>query len=81
MDVYKCNLTDEKNAACARSTQKYQDRIVSAMDLSVDPCEDFYEYACGCWSFQNPIPDGDLAFNNFNLTTKKNQIAMKTLLG
>jgi endothelin-converting enzyme/putative endopeptidase len=30
---------------------------VSAMDRTVDPCEDLYQYSCGGWLRNNPLPD------------------------
>lgn len=30
----------------------------SAMEETVNPCDDFYQYSCGGWLAKNPIPDG-----------------------
>src|SRR5665213_798477 len=50
------------------------------MNRAVQPCENFYVYACGNWNTLNPIPPGQARWDVYAKLTHENQLYLWGLL-
>lgn len=55
--------------------------VIRALDETQDPCDDFYEFACGGWIKNNPIPEGKSSWGIFSKIELQNQLIIRYALG
>lgn len=46
--------------------------ILQQLNQSVDPCEDFYQFACGGWIQKNALKKGETVKNSMTVIQEKN---------
>ncbi|CAB3250166.1 unnamed protein product [Arctia plantaginis] len=71
MEVDLCN-----SPGCIHTASK----LLMNMDEKVDPCDDFYDFACGSFVKNTRIPDDKTSVNTFSIITDQLQEQIRALL-
>src|SRR6202142_1575238 len=53
---------------------------LTRIDKTADPCVDFYQYSCGNWMKNNPIPADKAVWGRFNTLSERNFYVLRDIL-
>ncbi len=53
---------------------------LTAIDRKAQPCDDFYQFACGAWVANNPIPGDQSSWGRFSELDERNRTVLKGIL-
>jgi putative endopeptidase len=67
-------------AAAAMLAQQAPGFDPGALNRNVDPCVNFYQYACGGWMAANPLPADQSRYGRFDALQERNRTLLKGVL-
>uniref|UniRef100_A0A663DNE4 Neprilysin n=1 Tax=Aquila chrysaetos chrysaetos TaxID=223781 RepID=A0A663DNE4_AQUCH len=69
-----------KDSLCLNLSHIAAARILENMDTTAEPCNDFYQYACGGWLKRNVIPETSSRYSNFDILRDELEVVLKDVL-
>lgn len=76
----KSATVSPNSATDSKSVQRPRSFDLDAIDKTVDPCSDFYQYACATWRKNNPIPADQSRWGRFNQLAEYNRQLLRDIL-
>lgn len=76
----KTKKRDEDNVCLTPGCVHAASKMLEQMDQSVEPCDDFYNFACGQYVEDTIIPDDKVSVNAFSVISDKLQEQLRTII-
>ena len=73
------NQSSEKTTDATKAASEVR-FSVDMLDKSIEPCNDFYAYACSKWMAQNPIPADRSSWGRFNELQQRGEYIVRDIL-